>query len=163
MNAIEFVRCFEEDGLRLFELLGFDTENRELRTTFNLLANTQRAHIAELLAMGKRVSGDTDFPVLERTKGLTNGFSRLLASSDIHREMKTDPDAFGHIVHAEEEFISMLEGIANNEADSTKHALLMQLLQGEKGHLEKIENIYDFIKTPHTYLEWGEFSNLHPL
>jgi hypothetical protein len=41
--------------------------------------------------------------------------------------------------------------------------VLERIVSDEKDHLSKIENIYEFMETPHTYLEWGEFSNLHPL
>jgi rubrerythrin len=41
MNAIEYMIAFEEDGLHLYELLAFTSTNDELRTTFNLLADSQ--------------------------------------------------------------------------------------------------------------------------
>jgi len=164
MNAIDYVTRFEEDGLHLYELLAYGTENKELKTTFGLLANSQRKHLAALLALQKGAEGEVgDSPLIERTHGLINGFERLLESHDIHKELQHDPDAFWHILNAEQECIRMIEGVAHAEADAGTRKLLEQLVSTEKEHLEKIENIYEFITTPHTYLEWGEFSNLHPL
>ena len=41
--------------------------------------------------------------------------------------------------------------------------MLAWLANDEKRHLERIEEIYDFVETPRCYLEWGEFSNLRSL
>lgn len=164
MTAIDFMTRFEEDGLHLYELLAYNTTNPELRTTYGLLANGQRRHIAELLALKQSTAGQVgDSVFVDRAKPLINGFSRLLECHDIHAEMKNDPDAFWHVVNAEQEFIRLMEGMAHAEPADANRQLLQRLVDEEKEHLEKIENIYDFIKTPHTYLEWGEFSNLHPL
>jgi rubrerythrin len=164
MNAIDYLTRFEEDGLHLYELLEYGTENKELKTTFGLLANGQRKHLAELLAVRECAGGTIrDSALIERTKGISNGFERLLESHDVHKELQHDPDAFWHILNAEQECIRMMEGIAHAEPDMGTRRLLDQLVTSEKEHLEKIVNIYDFITAPHTYLEWGEFSNLHSL
>jgi rubrerythrin len=164
MNAIDYITRFEEDGLHLYELLEYGTENKELKTTFGLLANSQRKHLADLLALRENSAGTIrDSALIERTKGLINGFERLLESHDIHKELQHDPDAFWHILNAEQECIRMMEGIAHAEPDEQSRRLLEQLAMSEKEHLEKIVNIYDFITKPHTYLEWGEFNNQQSL
>jgi hypothetical protein len=163
MNAIDYLTRFEEDGLHLYELLAFDTTNPELKTTFGLLAGSQRQRLTELLALRKTIGESDNSSLIERTKGIPNGFERLLESHDIHQELKHDPDAFWHILNAEQECIKTMEGIALAEADGVTRKLLEQLVTKEREHLERIEGIYEFITTPHTFLEWGEFSNLHPL
>ena len=164
MNAIDYMTRFEEDGLHLFELLGFDAHSGELKNTFNLLANSQRQHLGKLLAIKRDVPpGIGESALLERTSGLSNGFEMLLTSHDLQHALKNDPDAFWHIVHAEEEFIKLLEGVAHAEKETACRQLLDHLITTEKGHLEHIENIYEFITTPHSFLEWGEFSNLQRL
>ena len=135
-----------------------------MKTTFGLLANRQRHHIEALLAL-KRERGDevADSALIDKTSSLVNGFEQLLDARDLHAELKNDPDAFWHILHAEEECIKLMAGMAHAETDAGNKRLLYQLVEEEKAHLENIENIYEFITTPHTYLEWGEFSNLHQL
>jgi rubrerythrin len=155
---------FEEDGLHLYELLEYGSENSELKTTFGLLADSQRRHLAGLLALRDNSAGKVrDSALIERTKKLTNGFERLLESHDIHVELKHDPDAFWHILNAEQECIKIMEGIAHAETDAETRRLLDRMVTDEKEHLERIENIYEFITAPHSFLEWGEFSNSHPL
>ena len=38
--------------------------------------------------------------------------------------------------------------------------VLWQLTAEERNHLEIVDNIYDFVEAPRSYLAWGEFSNL---
>jgi rubrerythrin len=164
MNAIEYMIEFEEDGLHLYDALACDCANDELKTTFNLLADSQRKHLVELLELRDRVGVATKNSVLvERATLIPNGFKRLLESHDIHRELKSDPDAVWHILNAEEDYIKLLDGMAKSEPITEVRELMLRMVEDEREHLEKIVNIYDFIKAPHTYLEWGEFSNLHQL
>ncbi len=37
------------------------------------------------------------------------------------------------------------------------------LAEDEKEHLSIVENIYEFVEKPRTFLAWGEFSNLKEL
>ncbi len=74
-----------------------------------------------------------------------------------------DPDGFYHVVKAEEENIRILEGMAASEPSETASLLLQELADDERKHLEIMENIYDFVEKPHSYLECGEFSNLNQL
>ena len=164
MNDIDYMIGFEEDGLHFYELLAFDSTDDEMKTTFNLLADSQRRHLTELLEMKGNIDLKTSESTLAgRAECLTNPFRKLLESRDIHGELKNDPDALSHILHAEEGYIRLLEGMAKSEPVAEVRDLLGRMVEDEKGHLETIVNIYDFIKSPHTYLEWGEFSNLHSL
>jgi rubrerythrin len=164
MSAIDFMLRTEEDGLRLYEELGYEARDPELKEIFELLAERQRNHLDELATLKKSVDpADTDSTLVERTCHLANGFRRLLESNDLLRELKNDRDAFYHILKAEEETIELLEGMAKAEPQENTRIILERIAEDEKNHLSTIENIYEFIEAPHTYLEWGEFSNLHPL
>lgn len=164
MNAINFMIQTEEDGLRLYEMLGYETTDPELKEIFDLLAERQRNHLDTLETLKESVTpSDADSMFAERTRHLTNGFRRLLDSHDILHELKNDRDAFLHIVKAEEETIGLLEGMAKAESRMNTRILLERIAEDERAHLSNIEYIYDFIEAPHTFLEWGEFSNLHTL
>jgi dsDNA-binding SOS-regulon protein len=94
---------------------------------------------------------------------VVNGFRRALYNCDLPKEFKQDADAFDHIVKAEEGIIELLDGMAKAEPEENTRELLVLLAEEEKLHLSRMENIYEFIEAPRSYLEWGEFSNLHPL
>jgi rubrerythrin len=155
---------FEEDGLHLYEALACDSPNSEIKTIFNLLADSQRKHLGELLELkeSKELIG-ADSKLVERATHLTNIFRKLLDSRDLQAELKLDPDAVWHILSAEEDYIKLLEGIEKAEPEERIRELIGRMVEDEKEHLEQIVSIYEFVKAPQTFLEWGEFSNLHAL
>ena len=164
MNVLDYAIRIEEEGLQLYERLGYDTRHPELKNIFGLLADAEKKHAEALEALKQEVDpSDADSAMLERACHLENGFKKLLASNDALHELKRDPDAFWHIVKAEEENIRLLEGMAAAEPHEGARTLFLKIAEDEKRHLETIENIYEFMEIPHTFLEWGEFSNLHPL
>jgi hypothetical protein len=77
---------------------------------------------------------------------VTNACRVALAARDFNKEMRGDSDAFGHVVRAENEMITLCEGMARAEKGEQVKALLNW-----------------FVEAPRSYLEWGEFSNLRPL
>jgi rubrerythrin len=164
MNVFDYAINMEEHAAQLFERLFDDTEDTELRRIFGLLAARERDCILHFATMKDSFShDDANSTQLDRTRHVKDGFERLLEEHDILHELRTDPDGYEHIVKAEEENIRMLEGVAAVEPNRTARDLLSQFAAHKRNELSEIENIYDFVESPHTYLEWGEFSNLHPL
>ena len=164
MNVFDYVITMEEHAAQLFERLFDETGDAELKRIFGLLATRERDCILHLATMKKTVNPDDAVSTqLDRARGVTDGFERLLAQHDILHELRTDPDGYEHIVKAEEENIRMLEGVAEAEENRAVRSLLVQLAAGKRKELSEFENIYDFVESPHTYLEWGEFSNLQTL
>jgi len=164
MDAIEFMARFEEDGLRFFETLGAESTDTERKELFDLLADNQKRHLGSLEKMKENLHGiETDTTLVERAGMVVNGFRRTLCSYDLPKEFKQDTDAFDHIVKAEEGVIELLAGMAKAEPEENTRVLLALLAEEEKRHLSRMENIYEFIEAPRSFLEWGEFSNLHPL
>ena len=164
MNVFDYAIGMEEHAARLFELLFDETEDSELKRIFGLLATRERDCILHLTTMKDTVNPDDALSdQLDRARDVTDGFERLLEEHDVLHKLRTDPDAYEHIVKAEEDNIRMLEGVAEVEENRSVRKLLNQLAAGKRKELSEIENIYDFVETPRTYLEWGEFSNLHPL
>jgi rubrerythrin len=164
MDAIEFMARFEEDGLRFFETLSAESADTELKELFELLADNQKRHLGSLEKLRENLHGiETDTTLVDRAGQVVNGFRRTLYSQDIVKELRQDADAFDHIVKAEEEVIVLLDGMAKAEGEENTRELLVLLAEEEKQHLSRMENIYEFVEAPRSYLEWGEFSNLHPL
>ncbi len=164
MNVFDYIITMEEHAALLFERLFDETKDPELKRIFGLLATRERESILNLATMKNTVSPeDAHSTQLDRARNVMDGFERLLEQHDIRHELRTDPDGYEHIVKAEEENIRMLEGVAEVEESRTARNLLDRLAADKRKELSEIENIYDFVETPHTYLEWGEFSNLHPL
>lgn len=164
MNTLDFLISFENDCLSFYEVLASGTSDPELKRLYGLLAETRKRHSGLLEAMKGEICGE-DFAseLTERAGHVVNGCRVALFNHDLIREMRNDHDAFGHVVHAEEEMIKLCEGMARAEEAENVKALLNWFVKDEKRCLEEIEGIYDFVEAPHCYLEWGEFPNLRSL
>lgn len=164
MNTLEFLNRFENDCLDFYNTLGAETADPELKGLYGLLADSRKRHMDLLEPLKETVrSEDLTSELAERAGHVVNGCRMALTARDFDKEMRGDRDAFGHVIHAEEEMIRLCEGMARAEESEQVKALLNWFVADEKRHLEEIEGIYEFVETPHFYLEWGEFSNLHPL
>jgi rubrerythrin len=164
MNALDLMARFEEDGLHFFETVWNTTTDPEMKELFGILADNQKHHLNDLDKLKVSMTGiETDCSLIDRAGELVNGFRSVLVSPDIRKELKNDPDAFDRIVKAEDGMIDLLKGMAKAEQEENTRELLELLAEEEMEHLNRMENIYEFVEAPRTYLEWGEFSNLHSL
>lgn len=164
MNTLNYLSQFENDCLNLYEALGSETTDPELKNLYRLLADNRQRHMNGLVAMNKIIHADEDNSVqTERAEQVMNSCRQTLLSADIKKALRNDHDAYNHVIHAEEAMISLCAGMARVEAGEKVKALLDWFVEDEKKFLEEIVGIYDFVEAPHCYLEWGEFSNLRTL
>ncbi len=164
MNTLEFLSRFEVDCLCFYKTLAAETADPELKRLYGLLADSRTQHLDLLGTLMKTArSEDLTSELTERAEHVINGCRMTLTARNFDKEMRGDRDAFGHVFHTENEMIKLCEGMARVEEGEQVKALLNWFVEDEKRHLEEIEGIYEFVEAPHCYLEWGEFSNLHPL
>ena len=164
MNTLEFINRFENDCLSFYNTLAAETTDPELKRLYALLADSRKRHLDLLDPLIESVrKEDLTSELTERAGHVVNGCRMALTARDFNKEMRDDSDAFGHVVRAEGEMITLCEGMARAEVGEEVKALLNWFVKDEKRHLEEIEGIYEFVEAPRSYLEWGEFSNLHPL
>ena len=164
MNTLEFLNGFENDCLSFYKTLASDATNPELRGLYELLADSRKRHLDLLGTIMETIrKDDLNSELTDRASVVINGCRMALTARDLDKEMRNDRDAFGHVFRAEDEMIKLCEGMAKAEEGEQVKALLNWFVEDEKRHLEEIEGIYEFVEAPRSYLEWGEFSNLHPL
>jgi len=164
MSAFDYLDRFEEDCLRFYGILGETADSTELKSLYALLLDNQEHHLADLRALRESCDDSVaESPLTERAKNLVNRFRLTMLSPDIRKALKNDRDAFDHVLLAEEEVIRLFVGMARAESRTESREMLRRLAEEEKHHLERIEEIYDFVETPRCFLEWGEFSNLRSL
>lgn len=164
MNTIEFLNRFENDCLSFYRTLADETDVPEMKSLYGLLADSRKRHLDLLETVAGTARGeDLSSDLAERAGHVVNGCRMALTARNLDKEMRGDSDAFGHVFRAEDEMIRLCEGMARAEEGENAKALLNWFVEDEKRHLEEIEGIYEFVETPRTYLEWGEFSNIHPL
>jgi len=164
MNTLEFLVSFENDCLCFYKTLAAGTTDPELKVLYELLADARKRHQDLLETLKETVDGaDLKSELTERAGHVVNGCRMALFNHDLMKEMRNDRDAFSHVVRAENEMIKLCEGMAKAERAENSKALLNWFVKDEKRYLEEVEGIYEFMEAPHYFLEWGEFSNLHPL
>lgn len=164
MNALDYVTKFETDCLHLLHTLTSETTNPELKELYELLGETRQRHMDSLLSLhGSMGDANITSDMIDRAGQVDNACHIMLSDPDMRRAMRNDPDAYNHVIHAEEEMIRLCTGMARVEKSEEARALLNWFVEDEKKCLNEIEEIYDFVESPHCYLEWGEFSNLRSL
>ncbi len=159
MNVFDFALKMEEDGRVYYRKLAAETSVPEFKTIFAMLADAEQGHHDAIEAMKKGVPAEqVDSKVLEKAK---NVFEKILERRQtLAASLKEDPDGFKHAIRIAEEGIKLYEEMAGKETNPVAVKVLLMLAEEEWKHLEIMENIYDFVEAPHTYLAWGEFSNL---
>jgi len=161
MNIFDFAIQREEDGIIFYEKLAAETSIPELKTIFTLIAEEERLHCELFQAMKNGEDPvKAGSSVLKKAKSV---FRKMLERKDIHDILKGDQDGYKHSIKAEEDCIKFYEDIANKEKKDYVVKLLRIIAEEEKDHLSILENIYEFVEAPRTFLAWGEFSNLKEL
>jgi rubrerythrin len=163
MSALDVMARVEEEELRFFETAGEATTDPGLKELFAILADNQRHHLDDLERVREGiVGGDMDATTLKRTASMVNSLRQMFSPRDVVKGLN-DPDAFDRVVKAEDGMIDLLKGMAEAEPEERMRRVLELLAEKEREHLATMENIYEFVETPRTYLAWGEFSNLKSL
>jgi rubrerythrin len=161
MNVFDHAIKLEQDGKTFFERLAADAKSAELKNIFALLAEAEEGHLAAMEAMKAGADPATaESKALDKACTIKNDFTKLLEQRETAAELRGDPDGYKHAIKALEEEIRFYEVMAKNETSEETRKLVLQIVEEEKRHLSIIENIYDFLESPQTYLASGEFSNL---
>lgn len=158
MNVFDFALKMEEEHQAYYEKLAAAARSKELQTIFNLLADSEREHHEHLTLL--KAGSDPELAcsvVLERAK---EHIHELVDSLDPADVLQSDHDGYRHAIKTEEISIKLYEKLADQEPNKAAADLMRRMADEERHHLEVMENIYDFVETPDTYLAWGEFSNL---
>lgn len=161
MNIFDFALKMEEDGKAYYEKLAAETAISEFKNIFTLLAAAEQAHHDAIHAMKNgKDAVKAESKVLDHAKNI---FMQLLKMDQSHESLLFDRDGYLHALKAEEESIRFYEEAADKENNPEAQKLLLMLADEEKEHLSIVENIYEFVEKPKTFLAWGEFSNLKDL
>jgi rubrerythrin len=161
MNIFDFALKMEADGKEYYEKLAKETSIPEFKSIFTLLAVAEQVHHEAIQAMKNCADAvQADSKVLSQAKNI---FEKLLKMNETHDTLQFDRDGYLHAVRAEEVSIKFYEEAAKNENNENARNLLLMLARDEKEHLSIVENIYEFVEKPRTFLAWGEFSNLKEL
>jgi len=160
MNVLDFALKMEADGKAYYQKLASQSETKELKTLFTLLADAEQTHYDALLARKQEsAAARVESSVLEQAKNIFERLTELRGDGPL----LVDPDGYRHAIKAEQHSIVFYESSANKEENLEVRHLLQALADEERVHLNIVENIYDFVESPRCFLAWREFSNLKEL
>jgi len=158
MNVFDFAMRLEEESRASYEKLADEADSMELKSIFSLLADSEREHHEHLTILKTTTDpAVAESVTLDRAGGFIHELVGTIAAADV---VHNDNDGYRHALKQEEISISLYDNLAKREPNGLTAALLRTLAAEERHHREMMENIYDFVETPRTYLAWGEFSNL---
>ncbi len=161
MNIVDCAVKKTLEAKTYFEKLAAGSTLGDLKRLFNLLAAAEQEHYEALMKLEKKVEkGGTGFTVIDEAACI---FRPLVEKRDLLAELKTDPDAYLHVINEQKESIKFYEDLAAKTEDAATRKLLQMIAEQERKHDNIIKNIYEFMESPRTYLAWGEFSNLKDL
>jgi rubrerythrin len=158
MNVFEFAMENEEKSRKFYEKLAAAASTNELKTIFTLLADAEEEHYKHLADL----KAGTD-PKMAQSKVLDRAkdhLGKIVGEAAPDTVLTEDRDGYTHAIKAEEESIRLYEELADKEQNGAAAGILKRIAEEERHHLEVMENIYEFVEAPQTYLAWGEFSNL---
>jgi rubrerythrin len=158
MNVFDFALRMEAESRDFYEKLAGTSGSEDLKRIFTLLADSEREHHDHLTLLQRGTAPEAAQSVaLERAR---DQIRELVDGLDPDGFLRNDADGYRHAIDAEEKSIEIYEKMAGEEPKRAVADLFLLIAEEERQHLQVIENIYDFVESPRTYLEWGEFSNL---
>lgn len=161
MNIVDCAVKKTLEAKTYFEKLAAGSTLGDLKRLFNLLAAAEQEHYEALMKLEKKVEkGGAGFTVIDEAACM---FRPLVEKRDLLAELKTDPDAYLHVINEQKENIKFYEDLAAKTEDAATRKLLQVIAKQERKHDSIIKNIYEFMESPRTYLASGEFSNLKDL
>ena len=158
MNIFDCAIKMEEEARMCYEELAAAATEPELKNLFTILSAAEQEHHDALVKLKGNVQpSENEFTALQEA---ACAFRPLLSKRDLMAELKNDPDAYLHVVKAEEKGIGFYEELADQAKEEGVREVLLKIAEEERKHLSIIENIYSFVESPKSFLAWGEFSNL---
>lgn len=161
MNVFDCAIKIEEEAKRYYEKLGSESSRSDMRDLFSMLAASEEEFRDTLIKLKNRLPPHQ--AQLDMLDGQVCRFRPLLSERELMEVSNDGQDLYMLSVREAEQEIEFYQDLAAKASDPATRACLLVLAEEERRHLSVVENIYDFVEAPKTFLAWGEFSNLHEL
>ena len=158
MNLFDFAMKMELDGKAYYERLAEQTFHEGLKAIFTMLSADEQKHYEAISNLKSGIEGFiTETTVHETAKNVFQGLKedKILLGS-MHKSL----DAYYFAMKIEADSVRLYEDMARKEKRAETAQLMQKIADEEKKHYNIMENLYDLLLAPQTYLAWGEFSNL---
>lgn len=161
MNVFDCAIKIEEEAKQYYEKLESKSEVPEMKHLFSMLAASEEELREKILKLKGSVPAEK--AQLDGLDGTVCRFRPVLTERELMEQAQNDPDFYKTSMREEEQEIKFYDDLAARTKDPAKRHCIKMLAEEERRHMIMMENIYEFVEAPKTYLAWGEFSNLHEL
>ncbi|GFO68072.1 ferritin [Geomonas limicola] len=161
MNVFDCAIKIEEEARQYYETIGSQSRDPEMKHLFSMLAASEEEFRDQLMKM--KAALPPEQAKADGMDGAVCSFRPLLTERELLEVVKDDHDLYQLSMREAEEEIKFYEELAAKTKDPATRNCLTMLAEEERRHLQVVENIYEFVEAPKTFLAWGEFSNLKDL
>jgi rubrerythrin len=160
MNAIEFAKEIEQEGIAHYRSLAGRTQIKELNSIFNFLADEEQRHY-EIFNSWEE---NPDIPPLEKSGVLTHAKETFAAMTEqfksfgapvVHRT-----EAYEKALAFENKSIELYTAALDTLGEEGQKSVLTSIIEQEKSHARLMQSLIDFQRHPGQWLEDAEWYHL---
>jgi rubrerythrin len=157
MNIFEFAMKKEKFSEDYYRQLAAKSNNKGLRTIFNMLADEEARHYQIVSDMEKDIAPDSaETRVLLEAKDV---FAKMRESAQSFNFNISEIELYKKAQNIEKQsrdfYLEKADEVAENQKD-----IFLELADEEKKHYFLLENIINFVSRPEKWLENAEFYHL---
>jgi rubrerythrin len=157
MNIFDFAMEKEKFSEDYYRQLAAKSNNKGLRTIFNMLADEETRHYQIVSDMKRDVAPDlAETTVLSNAKDI---FAKMRQSAQGFNFNISEVELYKKALAIEEQSRDFYLEKADEVAEAQKE-IFLTLADEEKRHYFLLQNIIDFVSRPQTWLENAEFYHL---
>ena len=155
MDAFDYAKRMELDGIRLYEEELNRTKNPGLKTILNMLIQQEKKHYDLFDFMSK----STDVDMTKASfKGIKNIFDEIKDKGEVFP--KEELDFYDKILKIEEDSETFYRKMAQDIEDENVKAQILQIADEEHKHFIIINNLIMMVNRPNSWVEDAEFNHL---
>ncbi|MGA1980223.1 MAG: ferritin family protein [Sedimentisphaerales bacterium] len=157
MNIFDFAMEKEKYSEDYYRQLAAKSNNKSLKTVFNMLADEEAKHYKIVSDMKEDITPDlAETTVLSDAKDI---FAKMRESAQSFNFNISQTELYRKALAIEKQSQDFYLGKAN-EVEKAHKEIFLKLADEEKKHYFLLENIIDFVSRPQTWLENAEFYHL---
>lgn len=156
MEALELAMRMEEDGERLYRELAVKATHLGFRGIFNQLADDEFKHYQIFNDMRQ---GET-FQATKVLKTASNIFKQMIEKDELKNMDASQLELYQKAMELEEESRKFYLQKATETQDENLSELYRKIANEEEQHYFLLQNIYELVLRPQTWVENGEFVHL---
>lgn len=162
MNIFDFAMEKEKFSEDYYRQLAAKSDNKGLKTIFNMLADEEAKHYKIVSDMQKDIAPElAETTILSEAKNVfakmresTERFDFNISEVELYKKaLKIEQQSRDFYLEKADEIAEALKEIAQKE-------IFLELADEEKKHYFLLENIINFVSRPDTWLENAEFYHL---